>query len=43
MAEITKAQYENALERIEKLLPYVGNLPHCTSAGKQGLTLRADH
>lgn len=25
MAEITKVQYEYALERIEELLPYVGN------------------
>lgn len=25
MAEVTKAQYEYALERIEELLPYVGN------------------
>jgi len=25
MAEITKAQYEYALERIEELLPYIGN------------------
>lgn len=25
MAEIIKAQYEYALERIDELLPYVGN------------------